>query len=344
MKKIFVFFLCLCLPLATHAEDKILNLYAWTGEISDSVIRRFEKETGIKVNFSVFENNEVMYAKIRASENAGYDLVTPSSYFVERMARQQLIEKLDKSKLPNLVNITKDFANPSFDPQLQHCVPYVWGVTGIFYNDQYYHSADLQKWTDLWNKQFNNKLLLLDDMREVFSMTLLSLGYSANDQNPQHIQAAFLQLKKLMKNIKMFSTETVISIMIDEDATVGMSWNGDAFKAHAENPHMQFVYPKDGFVVWVDNLAIPRNARHREAAYQFINFILRPEIAKEMALANNFATANAAGMKLLPPAIRNNTIIYPSADVMKRAHFQADIKDETLALYAKYWEELKISG
>lgn len=330
---------------AGHAEEKkILNVYAFSGEIPDSIIRKFEDETGIEVNFSTYQNNEIMYAKLRANSKTGYDVIMPSSYFVDRMHRQNLLEKIDVSKLPNLKNLNPAFAHPSYDPELDNCVPYLWGVTGIFYNKKYYQAGEIKKWTDLWDKRFYDQLLLLDDTREVFSMALLSLGYSANDTNPEHIKQAFLKLKSLMQNVKVFSTDTVVSIMIDEDATVGMAWNGDSFKAYSENKDIQFVFPKEGFVIWVDNFAIPQNAPHKDAAYTFINFMLRADIAKESALATRYPTANLAAQKQLPANIQNNPIAYPSKEILKHGQFQTDVGDDTLALYEKYWEELKMSN
>ena len=190
-KKIISFLFILFLPFTAHAEDKVVNIYVWTAEVPDFVVRRFEKETGIKVNFSTYENNEIMYAKIRSSKNAGYDLIMPSSYFVDRMARQHLIQKLDKSKLTNLHNLNPEFTKPAYDPNLDYSVPYIWGITGIFYNDHYFPDHSIKKWSDLWEERFDNKLLILDDTREVFSMALLSLGYSANDKNPEHINKLF---------------------------------------------------------------------------------------------------------------------------------------------------------
>lgn len=340
----FVYCLVLFFPLSVFAQDKIVNIYAWTGEVPDFAVRQFEKETGIKVNISTYENNEIMYAKLRATRNPGYDLVMPSSYFVDRMHRQDMLEKLDKTQIPNWKNLDSSFLNPAYDPNTQYSVPFIWGVTGLFFNDQYYSGKHLTKWSDLWDKRFYNKLMLLDDTREIFSMALLSLGYSANDRNPDHIKAAFLKLKQLMQNVKVFSTDTVVSIIIDEDATVGMAWNGDTFKASQENPHAKFIFPEDGFVIWVDNFSIPKNAPHKEAAYAFINFILRPDIAKSVALYTQFPITNAAGRKLLPAAIRNNPTVYPSKSILSRGQFQTDVGDDTLALFEKYWEELKISA
>jgi len=337
------FLIFLLTPFAAQADDKVLNVYAWTTEVPDFVVHMFEKETGIKVNFSTYDNNEIMYAKIRTTKKSGYDVIMPSSYFVDRMARQHLLEKLDKSKLPNWKNINPSFLNPAYDPKSEYSTPYIWGITGIFYNDQYYKSGELKKWSDLWDARFYNKLMLLDDTREVFSMALLRLGYTANDHNPEHIKEAYIKLKDLLKNVKVFSTGTAVSIMIDEDATVGMAWNGDTFRASRENKNIHFIFPEEGFVIWVDNFAIPKNAPHKEAAYQFIDFVLRADIAKEVAVSTNFPTANLAGFKLLPDSIRNDPTVYPPKEVMRHAQFQTDLGDDTLALYEKYWEELKMS-
>jgi spermidine/putrescine transport system substrate-binding protein len=338
------FLLLLLFPLQALAEDKIVNVYAWSGEIPDTVVRQFEKATGIRVNLSTYDNNEIMYAKLRANKHAGYDVVNPSSYFVDRMRKQGMLEKLDKSKLPNVKYLDPAYLQADYDKGMAYSLPHVSGVTGIFVNTNYYATTKLTKWADLWDARYDNKLMLLNDTREVFSMALLMLGFSANDQDPAHIKAAYLKLKALMRNVKVFSSETVTSIIIDEDATLGMAWNGDVFKAAKENPSVAFIFPQEGFVIWVDNLVIPENAPHKENAYAFINFMMRPEMAKEVALSTNFSTANLAAQALLPPNIRQNPTIYPPPSVLRRGQFQTDVSDETASLLEKYWEELKMGG
>jgi spermidine/putrescine transport system substrate-binding protein len=332
------------LPIAVYAEDKVLNIYAWSDEIPDQVVRQFEKETGIKVNHATYDNNEIMYAKLRATPNAGYDIINPSSYFVDRMQRQGMLEKLDKTRLSNLIHIAPEYLKADYDPGLQYSIPHVAGITGIFINTEYHPLQSVKNWSDFWESRYYNQLLLLDDTREVFSMALLTLGYSVNDKDPEHIKLAFLKLKELMKNVKVFSSETVKSIVIDEDATLGMAWNGDVFKAAKENRDVKFIFPKDGFVIWVDSLVIPKEAPHKENAYLFLNFIMRPDIAKEVALHTNFMTTNLAAKKLLPEKIRNNPSVYPPKEIMRKGQFQTDIGDETATLLEKYWEQLKIGG
>lgn len=342
MKRFLLFLLLL--PLPVFAANKVVNIYAWANEIPDFVVRLFERETKIKVNLSTYENNEIMYAKLRSSKNAGYDIVMPSSYFVDRMQRQHMLLKLDLTKLSHWANLNPQFIHPTYDPKSEYSVPFIWGVTGIFYNSNYFSSTDIKKWADLWDQRFYNKLMLLNDTREVFSMALLALGYSANDSHPAHIKAAYLKLKELMPNVKVFSTETVVSNIIDEDATVGMAWNGDTFKASQENKKINYIFPEDGFVIWVDNLSIPIHSPHKDNAYAFINFLLRDDIAKEIALYTGFPIANLAAQKQLPEEIRNNPVIYPSPEVLRRGEFQIDLSDNTLSLYEKYWEELKMGA
>lgn len=332
------------LPLAALAQDKLVNVYAWSGEIPDFIIKQFEKETGIKVNFSTYDNNEIMYTKIRASKNAGYDVIMPSSYYVDRMRDQHLLEKFDKSKLSNEKYLDASFTHTTYDPGNQYSMPFIWGITGIFVNDRYFKPDSVKKWSDFWDARFANQLMMLDDSREVFSMALLSMGYSVKNQSAPLLRAAYEKLQTLQSNIKVYSSETVVSILIDEDATVGMAWNGDAYKASQENPHVRFIFPEEGFIIWVDNFSIPVNAPHKDAAYTFINFMTRPEIAKASTLVTNFPTANLAAQKMLPPDIRNNPVIYPSKEVLKHGQFQMALPDPLLLLYEKYWEKLKMGG
>lgn len=326
------------------AKENILNLYTWSGVIPDAIIQQFEKETGIKVNFSTYDSNEAMYTKLKASKDAIYDIIEPSSYYIDRMERQGMLEKLDKSKLPLFKNIDPEFLNQSYDPHNNYSVPFIWGATGIAVSTSEYAPSKISSWSQLWSKKYKNQIMMLDDSREVFAIALLTLGYSINDSNPDHLNQAYLKLKALSPNFKVFKSDGVIPILIDEDATIGMAWNGDLYKAKKENPKLEFIYPKDGFVIWVDNFAIPKNAPHQKNAYLFLNFMLRADIAKAVSLNNDFPTPNLAAKKLLPPEVRNNPIIYPSHAILKRGQFQTDISDAAIELYEQYWEKLKMEG
>jgi len=344
MKKYFFLLFGLFFCVSAQAADNILNLYSWSDVIPQSVIQQFEKETGIKVHYSTYDRNEVLYAKLRANSRVGYDVIEPSSYFVDKMRKQGMLEALDKSKISNWHFLNPVLLNPPYDPKNIYSIPYFWGVTGMFVNTHYHPANSIKKWADLWSDKYKDQLLFLDDAREAFSVGLLSLGYKINDENPAHIQQAFLQLKKILPNVKVFSSDTTVSIMIDEDAALGLSWNCDAERAKRENPQISFVYPQEGFVIWVDSFAIAKDAPHKENAYQFLNFLLRPEIAKQASLYSTYATGNLAAQKLLPENIKNDPRIYPTAAYLRKGSFQTDPSEATLALYEKYWEELKMGG
>jgi spermidine/putrescine transport system substrate-binding protein len=326
------------------ANDNIVNVYTWSEEIPHSIIVQFEKETGIKVNVSSFDSNEIMFTKLRAVKNAKYDLVEPSSYYIDRMRHIGMLEKLDRSKLPNFKNLDPEFLNPSYDQQSEYSIPFIWGVTGIFINKDYFNNNTISSWCDLSDKKYLNQLMFLDDAREVFSIALLMLGYSINDNNPDHIKQAYQKLKTLMPNVKLFNSDATISILIDEDATIGMSWNADLYKATRENNKLQFIYPKNGFEIWVDNFALLRNAPHMDNAYKFLNFLMRPDVAKAVSLNINYSTANRAARDLMPPEIRNNLALYPGPEILRHGEFETDIGDQAYNLFEKYWEQLKIGG
>jgi len=344
VKIVILILTCLFSASLACASDNIVNVYVWSDMIPDSVIQQFEKETGIKVNFSTFDSNETMYAKLRVHQDVGYDIVQPSSYFVERMRKQGMLEKIDQTKIPNIKNLDPRFLNPAYDPHNEYSLPFIWGTTGIFVNKNYVDPKSIKKWSDVWDKKYKNQLMLLDDSREVFGIALIVLGYSINDTNPEHIKQAYLKLKELLPNIKLFNSDGEISIMVDEDAEIGMSWDGDFFKAKQENAGLTYIFPQDGFAMYVDSYAIPKDAPHLANAHRFLNFMLRADIAKEVFLSNHFASPNLAARKLLPPDVRNDPTIYPSSAVLRRGQMQNDIDDDALALYEKYWEQLKMGG
>ena len=195
-----------------------------------------------------------MYAKLKASQRTIYDVILPSAYFVERMKRQCMLEPLDHQQLPNLNNLDTRFVNNHYDQGNNYSVPIIWGATGIFFNHNVI-SKPPKTWNELWDKKWHNQLMLLDDSREMFAIALMSLGFDPNDVNPEHIKKAYEHLLLLVPNIKLFASDSIQAIIIDEDALVGAAWNGDAFKAQAENKAIEFIYPEDGFVIWVDCLS-----------------------------------------------------------------------------------------
>jgi len=343
MTRIFLFFFLLLLSSYSFAKN-IVNVYAWSGEIPAHLIRQFEEKTGITVNFSEFDSNENMYAKLLVSQVPLFDVIQPSHYFVTRLRKQNLLAKLDKTKIPNHKNIAPFFRHLAHDPENSYSVPFYWGTTGLFFNDKVYKMGSIKSWSDLWQKKYRDQLLLLNDPREVFSVALLTLGYSINSANPQELKKAYLRLLQLLPNVKVFTLNSLQAIMVDEDVSIGMAWNGDFFKARQENPHLQFVYPKEGFPIWIECFAIPKGAAHYDNALKFINFMLNAKNSAMASLESGYATTNAAAIAYLPNHIRNNPILYPTPKTLRRGYFQANINREVLINYEKYWTLLKIQN
>lgn len=335
--------LCFFLVINFQAlAQGVLNIYAWGGVIPSKLIHQFEIKENVKVNFSTFDSNEMMYAKLATLKNQQYDLVEPSSYYVERMIKNKMLAPINHGKLSNYNQLASSFKNPSYDPNNQYSIPYIWGITGIFQNKA--NATHLiQSWNDLWKHQYRSQLVLLDDAREVFSMALLALGYSPNDTNPQHIQQAYQKLLVLLPNVKMFASDNIQSIVADDDVSTGMIWNGDVVKIHEDNQDIEFIYPKEGFVMWVDTFVILKNSPNKENAYKFINFMLSNEAAKIEVKEAGFASTNRSIEKTFR-TLKIKNLNYPPANILKRGYFQRDVGQQALKLYAYYWQKLKLSA
>jgi len=339
MKRLFAVLLGLVAFHVQAAEQLIV--YNWAEYMPKEVLSRFTKETGIKVKYSTYDNNEVMYAKVKTLGGGGYDIVVPSTYYVDRMRQEGLLAELDKSKLPNLKNLDPKLLNQSYDPGNMVSVPYLWGSTGIAVRpDRKGNAPEITSWSDLWKPDLKRQLLLIDDVREVFMMALRVLGYSGNTRNEAEIEAAYNKLKELMPNVKVFNAESPKDAYLSGEVRVGMIWNGEAYMAQKEIKDLRFVMPSEGPSLWMDNLVIPKKAPNPEAAHRFIDFLLRPEIAKLISEDIGYTSPNLAAIALLPEKVRNNRTAYPSADDLAKAEFQVDVGD-ALPIYEKYWQKLK---
>ena len=335
--------ICLLSSNAFAAEEKLLYLYNWSEYMPETVLEQFQKETGIKVVYSTYDSNEAMYAKLRLLDsNNSYDLAVPSTYYVSKMHREGLLAKIDKSRLKNFGNLDEKLINQPFDPDNSYSVPYLWGSTGIAVNTAKVKPGTISKWRDLWKPEFKDRLLLTNDTREVFHMALRVLGYSGNDTDPVHIEAAYHELKKLVPNVRAYNSEAPRMPYLEGETDAGMIWNGEAYMARQENPAIEYIYPDEGVILWLDSLVIPGNARHVENAHKFIDFILRPEVAASISEEIGYASPNLAAVATLDEDVRNDRSVYPTAADLKNSEFQTDV-GESITVYQKFWERLKTS-
>lgn len=324
-------------------SDMTLNLYNWSEYMPQEILDGFTNETGIQVNYTTFDSNEAMYAKLKLlDESSQYDLAIPSTYYVEKMAAEGLLQELDKSKLSNFSNLDTSFTNTKVDPENKYSIPYMWGSTGLAINGDIIDPATVNSWNDLWRPEFKNQIMLMNDMREVFGMALLTLGYSGNSTNPDEIKAAYDKLTTIMPNVKTFNSDATRIPYIEGETNVGMTWNGEAVMANDEGiTSLVYKYPTEGAILWMDNFVIPKNAKNVDAAHQFINYLLQPENAKIVSEEIGYASPNLAARALMAESVRNNATIYPSKEILAKAEFQEDVGDEALQVYQQYWDMLK---
>ncbi|HOM27886.1 MAG TPA: extracellular solute-binding protein [Deltaproteobacteria bacterium] len=340
MKRLAFLVALVLLPAALFGAARQVYVFNWTEYIDPDVLKQFEAETGIKVRYATYESNEAMFAKLKLVKKGGYDVAFPSTYYVERMRKHGLVTRLDKSKLPNLRHLNPTLMDKAYDPGNAYSVPYMWGSSAIGVNRKAVDPKTITSWNDLWNPRYKGKVLLMDDVREVFAMALRSMGYSGNTTDPVQIRLAYEKLLKLKPSVKVFNSDSPAQPFLNKEVIIGQIWGGAVYQANQESPDLVLVYPKEGAIFWVDNMVIPSSARDVDAAHLFIDFMCRPDVAKKNCEFIGYATANLTAQNMLSPKTKNHKAVYPGDETVKKGEFQADVGD-AIRIYEKYWEMLK---
>jgi spermidine/putrescine-binding protein len=326
-------------------KSKQLNLYGWSEYIPQELLDEFAKEYGVTVNYDTYASNEELLAKLQAGAK-NYDVIIPSDYTVAIMIGQNLLDPIDTSQIPNFANVDPQFTNPSYDPGNKYTVPYQWGSVGIAVNTDDV-TKPITKYADLWDPAFKNALVVLDDEREIIGMTLLTLGYNKNSTDPRELKEAKQKLLELKRNIKVFDSDSPKTELLSGEAVAGVVWNGEAALAHRENPKIIYVIPAEGMGVWIDNLAVPKDPPHKDAAIAFLNFVLRPDMSVLITKAYPYSSVNKPALDLLkqtdPQAYQeymSNPANNPSPEAVKNGHGVVDVGDAT-TLYDQIWTDVK---
>lgn len=335
--------LALSINVAHGDESNTVYFYNWTEYVPPGLLEQFTKETGIKVIYSTFESNETMYARLKTYKDGAWDLVVPSTYFVDKMRKEGMIQKIDKSKLSNFHHLDPQMLNKPFDPHNDYSVPYIWGATTIGVNREAIDVQSITSWADLWKPEYKGSLLLTDDAREVFQMALRKLGYSGNTTNPQQIEAAYNELKKLLPNVAVFNSDNPANPYIEGEVNLGMVWNGSAWAARQVGTPLEVVWPREGGIFWMDSLTIPAKAKNVNGALKLIDFLLRPDVAKQVAETIGYPTPNLTARNLLNPEIANDKSLYPDAETINNGEWQNDVGSAS-ALYESWYQKLKAGG
>ncbi|WP_319588602.1 extracellular solute-binding protein [uncultured Desulfobulbus sp.] len=331
--------LCAAVPPG-YGADKVLNLYIWSEYIPEEVLAEFTKETGIKVNISTYDSNEAMYAKVKLV-GKGYDLIVPSSDHVGLMRREGLLAQIDTKKIGNFQLIAPQFTNQSFDPGNSYSVPYMWGSTALVLNTGIMPQQTVQKMADLWKPELKGKLILPNDAREVMGIGLKVLGYSINEKDPEHLRQAYEKLRPLMPSVRVFDSDSPKQALLSGEVAAGLVYNGEAYIANNENKAIRYIYPPEGFSLWLDSFCIPRGAEHVEAAYRFIEYVLQPKVSALISVSMGYSSPNAKVFEFLPAAMKENSIVNPPVQDAAKGEFLDSLDEKTLKLYEQYWVKLK---
>lgn len=317
-----------------------LNVFTWSNYVAPETIPRFEREFGVEVRLGIYEINEEMLARVQ-SGNSGWDVVFPSNYFVGAMRDMGLLATLDHRRLPNISNLESKFQTPQWDLQLASCVPFMWGSSGIAVRAD----APLQprSWADLWSPLWRRRLTMLDDPVEVFGAMLAKLGLPLNSANPDHLRAAQKEAMSLKPLQRAYLNAEVRDQLVSGDVFGAHVWATIA--AQADNPKtpVRYVYPQEGFYLYTDCLAILRETKRRELAHEFVNYMLRPEVAKEVVEVTFTATANGAARPLLKREVRDNPTLYPDEATLARGTWIEALPPDAQRLRDRLWTQLKSS-
>ncbi|MBF1711971.1 MAG: spermidine/putrescine ABC transporter substrate-binding protein [Streptococcus sp.] len=325
----------------TSSEQQQLFLFNWGNYIDPELIKEFEAETGIQVVYETFDSNDAMEAKLKQG-GTRYDIVFPSESSITKLVNQNLLQKLDHSKIKGLENISPFLLNSPVDKGNQYTVPYFWGTVGIMVNTKYIDPESIQTWSDLWKEDFKNKVLVLDGNREALGMALQSLGYSLNSKNENELHAAEVKLKELKPNVRAVLNEEIKTMMKLEEAPIGMGYSGDAAAVAEENPNVQYILPKDGSAVWTDNFAIAHTAVNIDGAYAFINFMLRPENAARNAEYVGYSTPNEKAKELMNPEVTSDETYYPSEEIINSLEHYEYLGNDWIQKYNEAFLDFKM--
>ena len=317
-------------------------VYNWGEYIDPEIIDLFEEETGIDVIYEEFETNEIMYPKIQSGAIA-YDVVCPSDYMIQRMIENDLLAEINYDHIPNLKYIGDNYMKMSrqFDPENKYSVPYLWGTVGILYNKKMVDEP-VDSWGILWDKKYEDSILMQDSVRDAFAVALKYLGYSLNSTDLDELEAAKNLLIEQKPLVQAYVIDQVRDKMIGGEAALGVIYSGEALYCQQENPDLDYVIPKEGTNIWIDSWVIPKNAKNVENAEAFINFLCRPDIAKMNFDYITYSIPNTAGRDLIEDeSLRNSPIAFPDDSKLENCETFRFLGDDNDAFYNRLWREIK---
>lgn len=313
------------------AEEKVVNVYNWSDYIAEDTLANFTKETGIKVNYDVYDGNETLETKLLAG-NSGYDIVVPSASFLERQIKAGVYQKLDQAKLPNLANMDPEIVQRAalHDPGNEHSVVYMWGTTGIGFSADKVKKALPNGATDSWSLVYEPEnasrlkgcgIAVLDSASEIAATVLAYLGKDPNSQSPDDLALVEAKLLSIRPFIRYIHSSQYINDLANGDICVAVGYSGDILQARdraseaGNNIIVKYAVPKEGTIIWFDTMAIPKDAPHPNNAHVFINYVVQPEVIAGVTNYVNYANGVAASLQFVDESVRNDPGVYPPPEV-----------------------------
>lgn len=328
-------------------QDISINVFNWGEYISDgrddsfNINEEFEKLTGIKVNYSMFESNEALYAKLKGG-SVSYDVVIPSDYMISQMINENMLQPINYDNVPNIKYIDPQFMNMDFDPESVYTVPYTWGTIVLIYNKTMIDPADdVETWDILWNPKYQGQILMFDNPRDAYGIALKKGGFSLNPTSVDAIEKATELLKAQNKLAPTYVMDQIFDKMASGEAAVGPYYAGDFLTMVEDNPDLAAAYPREGTNVFVDCMTIPVTAKQKEAAEMYINFMLEPNVGLANIEFIGYSTPNLATRELLGEDITGNPITYPSAEVLDKAEFYRDMPNDIKLAMDNGWSTFR---
>lgn len=341
-KKLFVLVLFLFLLTGcgkSNDNKRVLNVLNWSSYIPNDVIIDFEKETGINVNYMTYSSNEELLAKISVAKDGTYDLIFPSDYMVEVMMKRKLIQPIDKNKLKNIHNLDFEYMDMEYDPGNIYTLPFIATSTIISVNRDVI-KEDIKSYNDLLDSKYKDEIVLIDDQRIIIGMALLANGFDMNSTNETELRIAKNWLLKLKSNLKAYDSDSPKNFLISNEASIAVLWNAEGALASMENSSIENVVPTEGVALSTDNFAIPKGAKNTSELYEFIDYILRPEVMAKIIESYPYKSINIPSYEYLGKDYINNNAANFSSDVVENGHFVKNI-GEYISLYDKVWAEIK---
>jgi spermidine/putrescine-binding protein len=315
-----------------------LFIYNWTDYIGEDVIPSFEEKYGVKVTYDFFANTDEAYAKL-GSDGGGYDVSFPISVDIPAFVAKGALLPLDKSLIPNIVNLGAEWSDPGYDRGNTHSVPYMWWTTGVAYDSTKVTDSPTSS-TALWDERYSGHISMLDDVQEVFAMALIQLGHSANTTDTAQMDEALALLQRQKPLVRVYSTDT-IGTMSSGDVWIGHVWGADTYAIQAENENVLYYIPEEGGVKGSDTLAIFSGAQHPIAAHLFLNHMLDAEVSAANTNYIYYMGPNAAAKEFIDPAILEDPTLNPDQEIVAKLEELLDLGQEVRDEYLRRWQTLR---